>query len=75
MKDNEAELTIIHEHLRLSLDAPEGACSICHMEPTGNKLILGLTERGGDDERTVTVCRHCLSEFAPNLLAELESEL
>lgn len=63
------------EHLDLDLGTPAdtGLCCICRMTPMGRRLDLGL--QVGSEHHHVIVCRHCLSEYAPDLLVEIERPL
>ena len=59
------------ERLTMEVDPPVGQCSVCRKTCEGNRLDLD----GEVDGRTVhvRVCRFCLAEHAPSLLAAIES--
>lgn len=71
---HEAEISLTGGDLRLDLDVPSGTCGICRMVPIAEKLDMSIFGPDGV-KHFVTVCRHCLSEFAPSLLAVLEEDL
>lgn len=57
------------ESLRLDLTTPDEICCICKMLPTIRLTLEGTND--GEPFR-VSVCRDCLSEYAPGLLSEVE---
>lgn len=59
--------------LRLNRDAPPGDCAICDHTILGPHLGLRLYDREAGGFFEVEVCRYCLSEHAPDLLASLEA--
>lgn len=59
------------ETLRLDLDVPDEFCCICKKLPV-YRLILDVVYEGR--AARVSVCRDCLAEYAPELLAEVEAE-
>lgn len=58
--------------LTISLNVEEGHCGICQKEPVEERLIIDAT-LNGESFRNVTVCRHCLAEYAPDLLDYIEN--
>jgi len=56
----------------------EGLCGICLKEPSAEHLDMtlatGRIHKGEPESVRVTMCRHCLSEHAPQLLAVLEAK-
>lgn len=56
--------------LTFDLEAEPGVCAVCHLPPLGPRLTLGI-ERGAERFELIA-CRHCIAEYAPGLLAELE---
>jgi len=61
------------ERLKFDLSVAPGICCICKKKPVGPMLELGLKHEGMDHD--VTVCRHCLAEYAPTTLAAIEEEV
>lgn len=70
----EIDLAVAGGDLRIDIETPEGICAICRMPPPAQQLILGIVGPPGTEHR-VSICRDCLSEFAPNLLSVLEEDL
>lgn len=63
---------------RLTVDAavPEGTCGICRreLEISEARIVMGTT---ADHPKgilvSVTICRACLAEFVPSMLAAVEA--
>ncbi len=58
------------ENLNIDVTVDGSVCGICKLAPRGPQLNLGLLV--GGEPFTAMVCRDCLSEFAPEMLADLE---
>jgi hypothetical protein len=67
------------QSLKLSIDdsVPEGNCAHCRRELPDDeeRLDLGGTFPDSGTLVTVTICRSCLSEHMPDLLAVLDGEV
>lgn len=61
------------ERLHVSLDTAPELCSSCRMLPAERVLELVFTDSEGA-EHPARICRHCLSEHAPELLARIEED-
>lgn len=62
------------ERLHVSLDTAPELCSSCRMIPTGPFLDLVFEDEEGE-RHPARICRHCLSEHAPELLSRVEDDL
>jgi hypothetical protein len=64
------------ESIRLDLDTPKGICACCQHEPRGPFLDVSIGSPGPDayELYSLTICRDCLAEYAPEGLALVEDE-
>lgn len=67
------------DNTRLMIDAavPEGWCGLCRRELDLEeaRMVVGTTALGdGEVMVSVTICRSCLSEHVPQMLAQSEVE-
>jgi hypothetical protein len=61
------------EAIRVDLDTPAEFCGVCRKDYAAG---LRLTLVDGDGERhEVAVCRDCLAEHMPELLAEIDRQV
>lgn len=60
------------EQLTIDVNAGPDICAICRKPPPAQRLDLGLS--AGRKKVNVTICRDCLSEYAPKTLTAIEEE-
>jgi hypothetical protein len=61
------------ESLRLDLGVDPEFCCICTKLPTLRLIMEVVTPDG--QKATVSICRDCLAEYAPETLAAIEDEV
>jgi len=62
----------MRETLTIDTRMPLGTCAVCRTEPRAERLDMDLKLEG--QPYRVTICRPCLAEFAPGVLAAIEKE-
>ena len=61
----------MRETLTLDLTVPDEFCCICRKLPRCERLQLSVVYEGEPAE--VSICRDCMAEYAPEMLAEIEA--
>lgn len=60
------------ETLRLNFIVQPPLCCNCQKLPIAESLSLTIQDKRTGEYHDVVLCRHCIAEHAPNLLAELD---
>ncbi len=60
------------EQITVSVHEPEGHCGVCRREIPATEQHLDVELTDGTSSYDVTICRPCLAEHAPELLAQIE---
>lgn len=61
--------------IRIDPDVPEGHCGVCRREIGEDEERLSVMGTHGETLMSVTVCRSCLSEHIPGMLAAIEEHV